>query len=678
MRYKKWILPEVDKELVSEIAEESGIFPLTAFIAVARGCCDSWDAEQYIADDSGFESPYSINGVDEAVRRIKLAIEQRERILIYGDYDCDGVTATALMCKYLKNAGADVCYFVPDREKDGYGISCEVIDRYAENGCTLVITVDNGVNAVEEASYLREIGVDLIITDHHLPQKELPDAVAVIDPHIEGNGCEFKDLAGVGVAFKLICALEDMPAEEMIYSFGDLAALGTIGDIMPLVSENRMIVKEGLKLINSRSNLGIRALLGTAGVTKHLGAGNVAFTLCPRINAAGRMDSAKNAVELLLSEDAESAVYYANMLESFNTARQTAEQSIFEAACEIIDSNGYAADNVIVVEGYGWHIGVIGIAASKIAEKYNKPCIVITQSEGKCVGSGRSISGFSLFEALKSCSELLVKYGGHELAAGLTVLEENIEHLRKKINEYAAGKPADFPSLKIDCRILKPEKVLSVEVAKEMKVFEPYGVGNPAPLFGIMGVCIDSVTPIGGGKHIKLRFSKDNTRFYGLLFNCTEREFAFAKGIKVDIAANLEVNTYNEKESLSIIIKDMRFSETDWNTAEEQLKAVIKFDCGRLTDKSEAKEITPERNDAAIIYKFLLNNPNMPVSRAENLLLQYLPAGKMVMGLRILCDVGLVTTYMADGTAVYNTDKSGRKADLNDSKTLKKLKTIAG
>lgn len=671
-------MPEVDKTLVSDIAEESGIFPLNVFIAVSRGYYDTFDIEQLLYDDSGFESPYLMQGIDEAVKRIRIAVEQKEKILIYGDYDCDGVTATALMCKYLKSAGAEVDFFVPHRERDGYGINCDVIEKYADEGYTLIITVDNGVNAVEEAEYCKEREVDLIITDHHLPQNQLPDAIAVIDPHIEGNGCEFRDLSGVGVAFKLICAIEDIPPEEMIHSFGDLVALGTIGDIMPLVAENRIIVKEGLKLLNRSSNAGIKALLSVANSSRYLTAGNVAFTLCPRINAAGRMDNAKLAVELLLSNNFEVAMEYAEILESFNSSRQQIEQKIFDSACAIIDSNGYCNDRVIVVDGYGWHIGVIGIAASKLVEKYNKPCIVITESEGKFVGSGRSISGFSLFDAINSCSDLLVKFGGHSLAAGLTVTEENIDLFRKQINEYVSEKELCFPSVKIDCRVNKIDSVLSLEVAKEIKVFEPYGSGNPAPIFGIMGVTLQQISSIGNGKHLRLRFMKNGTYFNALMFNCTEKQFGYEVGNTVDLAVNLEVNVYNEKESLSVIIKAIRLDGIDWDNTEKQLNAVSKFDAGKLSDKNEALSILPDRNEVGTVYKFLSKHKELEKNGAERLLLRYLPAGKVIIAIRALKEIGLVEENIVEDIKVYMADTSGNKSSLDNSKTLNKLKEIAG
>ena len=484
MNYKRWIFPKVDKTLAVEIADDCGLAPLVVLIACARGLTDPYEIEQFFSKEPDFSDPYEYSGISEAVERINIALEEQEKLIVFGDYDCDGVTSTALLTTYLKKRGADVSFFVPDREKDGYGISVSAIERAAEDGVTLIITVDNGINAVKEVERANELGVDVVITDHHLLQGEVPNAVAVVDPHIDEE-CDwiFSELCGVGVAFKLVCALDGRPCEEMIYEYADLVALGTIADIVPLKGENRIIVNEGLRLINRRSNMGIRALVETANI-KYVTAGNAAFTVCPRINAAGRMANADIAVKLLTADNYEDALYYAGVLDRLNTERQTAEQDIFDSAVKIIEQNGYHRNRVIVVDGCGWHVGVIGIAASKLVERYNKPCIVISSSGEQSVGSGRSIDGFSLFGALTASAHTLVKFGGHELAAGLTVREDEINNFRKAINLYAESMEVPFAKFKIDCRI-KPH-ALTLDAAKALKAFEPYGAGNPTPVFGVL------------------------------------------------------------------------------------------------------------------------------------------------------------------------------------------------
>ncbi len=671
MNYKKWVFPEVDKQMVSEIADDCGLDPLQVFIALARGINDPYEIEQFFSKELDFSDPYELSGMNEAVERINIAIEENEKILVFGDYDCDGVTATALITTYLKKRGADVDCFVPDRENDGYGISIKSIEKAYEDGVTLIITVDNGINAVKEVERANELGVDVVVTDHHLLQDEIPNAVAVIDPHIDSE-CDwiFSYLCGVGVAFKLVCALESRPCEEMIYEYADLVALGTIADIVPLVSENRIIVSVGLQLINRRQNLGIKALIEVAG-SKFITAGNAAFTLCPRINAAGRMASADIAVKLLMSENYDDALYYAGCLDRLNAERQQIEQDIFKSACDIIEKNGYHRQRVIVVDCIGWHIGVIGIAASKLVEKYGKPCIVISVSGDRSIGSGRSISGFSLFDALSASSEILVKFGGHELAAGLTVSEENIERFRKIINEYASKCDVPFPKIKVDCR-LKP-RALNLDVAKTLKAFEPYGAGNPTPVFGVMESQLVGVQPLSSGKHLRLKLRRENTDFGAVMFGVSPDELPFKVGDMLDLAVTLDVNVYNNTESVSIIVRAVRKSGFDDVDIEKQLTSLEKFYCNNVEGK-DAKSICPERSDIAVVFRYLRANDGVLLKRLENDLLDFLPIGKITISLEALCELKLAQISQEKVSLL----PFEGKADLDSAEVLKSLKSMIG
>ena len=671
MNYKKWVFPEVDKQMVAEIADDCGLDPLVVFIALARGFQDPYEIEQFFEKELDFSDPYELSGMSEAVDRINIAIEEKEKILVFGDYDCDGVTATALLTTYLKKRGADVDYFVPDRENDGYGISVKSIEKAHEDGVTLIITVDNGINAVKEVERANELSVDVVVTDHHLLQDELPNAVAVVDPHIDGE-CDwiFSELCGVGVAFKLVCALEGRPCEEVIYEYADLVTLGTIADIVPLVSENRAIVSVGLQLINRRQNLGIKALIEAAGA-KFITAGNTAFTLCPRINAAGRMANADIAVKLLMSDNYEDALYYAGILDRLNAERQQIEQDIFQSACSIIEQNGYHRHRVIVVDGYGWHVGVIGIAASKLVEKYGKPCIVVSASGERSVGSGRSISGFSLFDALSASSSALVKFGGHELAAGLTVEEENIELFRKIINEYASKCDVPFQKLKVDCR-LKP-RALTLDVAKALKSFEPYGAGNPTPVFGIMESQLVGLQPLANGKHVRLKLRRENTDFGAVMFGVSPDDLPFKVGDTLDLAVTLDVNVYNNTESVSVIVRAVRKSGLDDEALEKQLFSLDKFYCNDA-DKSDAENICPTRDDIAIVFRYLRSNDGVLLKRLENDLLSCLPIGKITVSIEALCELKLAEISEQRVKLLPFLGKT----DLDSAEILKKLKSMIG
>ncbi len=671
MNYKKWVFPEVDKQTVGEIADDCNLDPLIVFIALARGLRDPYEIEQFFEKELDFSDPYELSGMSEAVDRINIAIEEKEKILVFGDYDCDGVTATALLTGYLKKREADVDYVVPDRENDGYGISVKAIEKAHEDGVTLIITVDNGINAVKEVDFANELGVDVVVTDHHLLQDELPNAVAVVDPHIEED-CDwvFSDLCGVGVAFKLVSALESRPPEEVIYEYADLVALGTIADIVPLVSENRAIVSVGLGLINRRQNLGIKALCEVAQA-KFITAGNAAFTLCPRINAAGRMANADLAVKLLMSENYDDAIYYAGCLDRLNAERQQIEQEIFQSACNIIEQNGYNRQRVIVVDGYGWHVGVIGIAASKLVEKYGKPCIVISAAGDRSVGSGRSISGFSLFDALNASSDTLVKFGGHELAAGLTVKEEDIALFRKTINEYAASTDVPFLKVKVDCR-LKP-RALTLDVAKALKAFEPYGAGNPTPLFGVMESQLVGVQPLANGKHVRLKLRRENTDFSAVMFGTPPEDLPFKVGDMLDLAVTLDVNVYNNTESVSVIVRALRKSNIDESAIEKQLTALENF-YSNNAERSDVESICPSRDDIAVVFRYLRTHNDVLLTALENDLINFLPIGKITVALTALCELKLAE--ISDGRVKLLPFEG--KVDLDSADILHDLKSMLG
>lgn len=667
VNYKKWIFPDIDKEAVMAVAEECGLDPLVVLIAFSKGLYEPYEIEQFLSKEPEFSDPFDLSGMSEAVERINIALESNEKILIFGDYDCDGVTATALLMKYLKSKGADVCFKIPDREKNGYGISADAVKAAADDGVTLIITVDNGINAVKEVALAAELGIDVVITDHHLTLGELPEAYAVVDPHLdEDRDWIFHDLCGAGVAFKLVCALEGRPCEEMLYEYADFAAIGTIADIVPLKEENRVIVDVGLKLLNRRLNPGIRALMEVANV-KHLSAGNAAFSLCPRINAAGRMATADIAVKLLISESAEDAAYYAGCLDRLNTERQRIEQDIFAEACNTIEQKGYDHNRIIVVDGYNWHIGVIGIAASKLTEKYGKPCIVISKLGNKSVGSGRSIGDFSLFNALQSCAGLMSKFGGHELAAGLTVDEDKIPQLRKALNDYAKKQPQCFAEIRLDCKI-KP-RAFTVDAVKALKALEPYGAGNAVPLFAVIGSKITGLQPLGGGKHIRLRLNKDGCDFQALLFGMTVENFTYRVGDTVDLAVNIDINVYNNVESVSVVIKAIRYSGLNEEKLIEQLRLTEEYKSGEISPE-EVVKITPTRGDMAVVFRYIQAKSSVRKEHIEIDLFNVLDLTKTEIALTALSELGIIN-YI-DG--MYSLAGFSGKADLESAPVLQSLK----
>lgn len=673
--YKKWIVPKIDKAQAGFLAEECDIDPFLALILSSRGYSDPYMLEEFLAEECLIGDPYEIDGMYEAVERINIAIDTQEKIAVFGDYDCDGITATVLLVEYFKSRNIDVIYKIPNRDEDGYGMNTRQIDEAKDEGVSLIITVDNGINSVDEIEYANSLDIDIVITDHHLPKGETPNAVAVVDPHRNSNDI-FKDLSGVGVAFKLVCAIEHRAPEEMLPYFGDLVAIGTVADIMPLVEDNRSIIRYGLEVLNKRRRVGISALMKVSGsYGKEINTGVISFQIAPRLNSAGRMSDASLSVKLLLEKNYENAVQIAEIINEQNNMRHDIEVDIFNSAVQIIEEKGYFYDRIIVVDGYGWHQGVIGIVASKIVEKYGKPCIVLSTDGVEVTGSGRSIKGFSLFEALGAVSHLTNRFGGHELAAGVGLDEQNIESFRKEINEYAKQITVPFASLKLDCK-LNP-KALSLDLVRALEPLKPYGVGNPTPLFGIYNVKIDRITSIGQGKHIRIAFSREGVSFNALLFGVSDNNFAYSVGDIVDIAVSMDINEYKERENLSILIKDIHLSGIEQEDLE---KGIINYESFKRNEFDfSAKLIFPTREEIGLLFKFLKEkNGRVLKQKAINGLLKYLSLGKIYCAIDILCELGLLDVHLDDDKEILSIVPTNEKTDLEKSLIYKKLKQKAG
>ena len=437
MGFKKWIVADHDKELAKELAEECDVDPIVALIASSRGYDDPTDLEQFLSLEPVFSDPRHTADILIAAEIVNAAIEDGVKIAVYGDYDCDGVTATALLYNYLTSRNADCIYYIPDRFNEGYGMNEEAVKKLYNEGVKLIITVDNGISAIKEIQLAKSLGMDVVVTDHHLPGDVLPNADAVVDPHRKVCPSSFKEICGAEVAFRLICVMENKEPEELLPYFADILSLAVLGDIMPLTAENRSIVKYGVEKLKTAPATGLSALMSVAGLEKKsLDATKIAFTLTPRINASGRMGDAKRAVELLISQNMMSALGIANEIDSDNSLRQQTEKKILAEVQKQIEDKGYENQRVIVCSGYDWHAGVIGIVAARVAERYSKPAIMITvDSDGLAHGSGRGVEGFSLFDAINQCKELLTKFGGHEQAAGISLREENFDLFRDEINK---------------------------------------------------------------------------------------------------------------------------------------------------------------------------------------------------------------------------------------------------
>ena len=629
---EKYAFGEEDRDCaVRLMAEELGVSEWFAILLYNRGYHTARDAERFLKlEQENFHDPYLLADMDRAVERIFRAVEDHEKIYIYGDYDVDGVTSVTALYLYLQELGCDVGIKIPKREGEGYGVSCVAIDALAEEGTTLIITVDTGITANEEVLYAKELGIDFVVTDHHECRAELPEACAVVNPHRPDCPYPFKELAGVGVVFKLLCACEIRRCREdgrpildgirrVCMNYADLTAIGTIADVMPVVDENRMIVSLGLKLMENTSRKGLRALIeaasrrGSEDAPKKITSGLIGFGIAPRINAAGRIGDATVAVRLLLEEDELRAQTAAEELCEINRHRQAEENEIaIEAYQKIENTFDPENDLVIVLDSNHWHQGIIGIVASRITEKYGLPSILISfdplteedhpMDDGK--GSGRSVKGMNLVEALSHCDELLLKYGGHELAAGLTIKRANLDEFRRKINEYAKNHlNEDIFRICVDADCALTMKDVTMKLAKELMLLEPFGAGNLAPVFVMRDVTVKKMTSIGAGKHTRLLLEQNGVCMTALYFGVSVSELDFTLGDVIDVLFHIDINDYKNVQSVQMILQDARIAERYAGELDRQKERYSEVYAGEKF--SVAEEFLPERADFARVYKVL-------------------------------------------------------------------------
>ena len=665
MGMKKWRVADFDKIFAKELADECDVDPITALIASARGYTDPAALEEFLSDEPYFEDPRNLADIEKAAEIINNEIEKGGRIAVFGDYDCDGVTATAIMYSYLSGRGANCVYYIPDRFDEGYGMNLDAVKKLKEENVSLLITVDNGIACHNEIKAAKELGMSVVVTDHHLPSDVLPEADAVVDPHRADCPSEFKEICGAEVAFKLICVMEDKEPEELLPYFADLLSVAVTADVMPLTFENRVIVKYGVEKLKTAPATGLSAILNVAGISADsVNAGKIAFGISPRINAAGRMGSAERAVQLLLCDNMLKALGIAGEIDDANAERQRIEKEIFAEAVDIIERKGYKYNRVIVVEGENWHNGVVGIVASRITERYGCPSIVISKNGEAASGSGRSIEGFSLYNAIKYASDTLLKFGGHELAAGVGLKSDNIEPFRQKINEYAAGKEYVPPVLKLDCR-LNPS-ALSLDLAESIKELEPFGHGNPTPLFGVYGVTLTRITPIGGGKHLRLLFTKGDNSFQALLFGMTKERFCFREGDLLDTAVTVDTNLYNGQLNLSVQIKALRMSGTDDERLFREIDSLNNYMSGREFD---VNLILPSRAETGVIYKYISSTPATE-ERIKYVHLSTVGYAKTVISLMTLTELGLI---IKDSSGAYRSAGVHTKTELTNSSVYREL-----
>jgi len=717
---KNWrVVDDLSPEAVAgkdALTRALGVNPVVSRLLWNRGYRTPEEAEAYFTlANEMLGDPFGLADMRRATERIIRAIASHEKITVYGDYDVDGVTSVTALLLFLREKGANVSYFIPSRFGEGYGVSDATVTQLADEGTKLIVTVDTGITANDEVKKAKERGVDFIVTDHHECSGTLPDAVAVVNPHRPDCPYPFKELAGVGVAFKLLCALEEelsgvdriTAVNTVACSYADLVAIGTIADVMPIVGENRLIVKLGLGMIERRSRPSISALIDLINErgdqrdrskkkSQQITSTFIGFTVAPRINAVGRVRSASIAVDFLLAEEPEQARELAETLCDANRERQEEENRIARDAFALIEAeHDFEKDPVIVLSSDEWHHGVIGIVASRIAERYGLPTVLVSFEGGENAypsfddvgrGSGRSVKGLNLFDALSFCEDLLVKFGGHELAAGLSIRRGDFAAFKERINEYARGKltrEALIPTVDADAELSGEE--ISLGLAEEIERMEPFGVGNPTPTFVSRGLIVRQITPIGGGKHTKLLVGAQDRTFEAMFFRMTESSLNLFVGESIDLLYTLSVNEYAGRRSVQLIVRDKKNTPESVDRFRREREALAAVLLGKAPDGVSVT--VPERGDFVAVYRLIRDGISMGErffsARAMLSRLSADPSSsfgylKLGLVLSVFEEAGLISlTREGEDLFTIGLCQTDGKVDLERSEILTKVKRIA-
>ncbi|MBQ3000246.1 MAG: single-stranded-DNA-specific exonuclease RecJ [Oscillospiraceae bacterium] len=675
MKYGIWNVAKIEAENVNALVR-AGYAPLTAMVLSSRGITDGKQAQQYLGSGDFLFDPFLLTDMVPAVQRLRTAIDRGQRIAVFGDYDVDGITATCLLTDFLREQGADCVPYIPARLEEGYGLNSFAICQLAQSGVELIVTVDCGITAVEEACLCRQKGIDLIITDHHECKELLPDAVAVIDPHRPDGGYPHKNLSGVGVAFKLAAALCGNQ-QQLLEKYGDFVCLGTVADVMLLQGENRRFVQEGLMQMKTAPRTGIAALMKVCGCNvQDLSASSVGYILAPRINAAGRMGQIHLAVELFLTKDEKQAEHLAASLCELNRQRQIVESAIYEQAIEMLPEG--KLPEAIVLADDAWHQGVVGIVASRIAEECCCPAVLICLDGEHGKASSRSYGGFNLFSALKESGHLLESYGGHELAAGFTIRREKIGAFREALCRTAAryyAQAGEVSTLSGDCVI--PPELLTVFNIDALKVLEPCGSGCPKPLFVMENLTVEKISQVGSGKHMRLRVRSGRYSFQAIYFSATPETACICPGETVDIAFTAQINEYRGEHAVQMNVVDIRPSCSAECSPETKYYRALRS--GTLTAEG-AQGLLPDRETQGIIWRYLASQGGLiketPMSLCRKIVRwsgKALSLQKLLVTLDIFADVGLLALKQQHKYILLKACIGAEKTDLNLSSTMQHL-----
>lgn len=685
MKYGIWNVSEYASNDVLTLLK-AGYSPLTARILCARGLTTPETAADYLAADAPLLDPFLMRDMKKAADRVRLAIARREHIAVFGDYDVDGITATSLLTDFLRSQGANVTSYIPARLEEGYGLNEMAIRQLYRRSVNLIVTVDCGITANEEALLCKRLGMDLVITDHHECKDDLPHAVAVVDPHRRDATYPHTNLSGVGIAFKLASAICG-DQQAVLDRYADLAALGLVADVMPLKGETRTLVVRGLQALSERPRPGIRALMKECGCYgQPVTAGTIGYVLAPRINAAGRMGQVELALDLFFSQEEQEAETLAAALCRLNRERQRVEAEIYKEATSMLPHG--ELPGAIVLAGETWHQGVVGIVASRLSEEYSCPAFLICMDGDKGKASSRSYGGFNLFAALTNLSDLLESYGGHELAAGFTISRENIDIFRRKVSaiarDYAASEQAQT-ALRVDCAV-SPE-LLTLENIEGLEQLEPCGSGCPSPVLFLENLQIEQLSEVGGGKHLRfsLRYGRRAGEILsGIFFSTTAKLAAVAAGDCVDVAFTPQINEYRGIRSVQLNLVDIRPCRAERQLAEESRKLYERFANREPLTPEEAAALLPTRSEFVAIWRYLSANAKDGLQEEYTCLYRRAvrTSGVQVTmaRTRICLDVfheqGLICLQKRQRSFHIRLTSDGRKVDLDNSEIIKELKRI--
>jgi len=685
MKYGIWNISQFDKRERDGLCR-AGYAPLTARVLCSRGYGTPEAARQFLSALEPMPDPLLMQDMQKAVDRVRLALRRGEHIAVFGDYDVDGITATCLLTEFLRSQGGTVTSYIPGRIEEGYGLNEQAIIGLKEQGVSLIVTVDCGITASQEAIFCREQGVDLIITDHHECKDELPCAVAVVDPHRKGDGYPHRNLAGVGVAFKLASAICGSQ-EAILEQFSDLLCLGTVADVMPLTGENRKFVVRGLKALSEAPRPGIVALMAECGCdSRQVTASTIGYTLAPRINAAGRMGQVEYATELFLTRDPAKARDLARSLCTLNRQRQDVEAEIYREAIGMLA--GQSSPSAIVLAGEEWHQGVVGIVASRLAEEYGCPTFLICLDGERGKASSRSYGGFNLFSSLESLSHLLESYGGHELAAGFTIGRNEINPFREAVKKLAAEFVASGQqkaALEIDCAV--EPKLLNEENVTALDQLEPCGAGCPKPVFFMDGLNVDLLSEVGGGKHLRLRLSRDGMSFGAIFFSTTALRCGIAQGDQVEIAFTPQINEYRGIRSVQLNLVDIRPDKASREHFGSDLQLYERFARSQLLASWEAAMLLPARSDFTAVWRYIAaNTQNRQLVEELGCLSRKIARfsgmpcspGRLRICLDVFRERGLLSFESSHGQVHILLSEPTAKVDLDRSPIIIKLKQQKG